>query len=179
MNCCDAKPGKAKFNFNVAINGRKYQGGVYTNAQITGTNSNGGFQVILPNNVPQGRYNISIRSFNAIGSNEEAPNYIFKVYLDNLPMINGYNNEYQTNNTLYGVFASTIATIANVSCANCDYHNSGTLPHTQQVSGIGHLTNGLIQIRITNENDIPITIPGAVLTGANWYLVLDFEFLGE
>jgi len=171
---------KDKYNFNVYLSGRKYVNGSYTNTNITGSNTNGDFQLILPNNVPQGRYNISVRSFQVVAANENNAVTIFKLYLDNLAMVNGYNNNNQSNNQLFGLFPAIQVTYAEATFGyDCEYHSGGKLPKTQQVSGIQSLQNGLIKIRITNENDVPITIPGTTLTGGNWHLQLDFEYLGE
>lgn len=176
---------KDKFNFNVFISGRKYVSGSWSNTQIVGTNTNGDFQVILPNNVPQGRYNISVRSFQVKGSNEQSgqfPSVVLnvKLFIDNLPMINGYNNNNQSNNQLFGLFDTNLVQYGSgLYGYDCDYHAGGKLPMTQQVSGIQSLQNGLLRIRITDQTDTPLVIPGATLSGGNWSLSLDFEYLGE
>ena len=101
---CQDEIDKKKFNFNVFLQGRKYVNSAYENTQIIGSNTDGAFQIILPNNVPQGRYNISVRNFNIFAANEGVATYAFKLFIDNLAMINGYNNANQSNNSCFGVF---------------------------------------------------------------------------
>lgn len=179
------KVSKKKFNFNVFVSGRKYVSGAYTDTQIVGTNTNGDFQIILPQNVPQGRYNVSVRTLQIKACNEQATAYpsavlLVKLYLDNLAMVNGYNNNNQSNNALFGVFDTNLVRYGDSLYGyDCDYHAGGRLPMTQQVSGIQSLQNGLLRIRITDQTETPLVIPGNTLSGGNWSLSLDFEYLGE
>lgn len=176
---------KDKFHFNVFISGRKYVSGSYTDTQIVGTNTNGDFQVILPNNVPQGRYNISVRSLQIKACNQQETQYpsavlCVKLYIDNLAMVNGYNNNNQSNNACFGVFDTNLVQYGSgLYGYDCDYHAGGKLPMTQQVSGIQSLQNGLLRIRIVDQTETPLVIPGATLTGGNWLLSLDFEYISE
>ena len=169
-----------KFNFNLHLQGRNYVSGAYTDLQKVGSNTNGDFQVILPNNIPTGRYNVSVRQLQIFAFNEGASPYAVKLFLDTLGMSNGYNNQNQSNNQLYGTFKPTRFEYASGIYGNfVDYQEGGAKPMTQQVSGIQSLANGIIRVRITNEQDAVIAISGQANLQGNWFMVLDFEYLGE
>lgn len=176
------KPEKEKFNFSLHLQGRRYNNATsaYEDLQVVGTNTNGFFQVILPNNVPQGRYNVSVRQFEIFAFNEAASPYVVQLFIDNLAMTNGYNNVNRSNNALWGVFKPTRFEYATGIFGNfVDYQEGGQKPMTQQVSGISSLSNGLINIRLTNQENTPIAISSQTNLSGNWFLQLDFEYLGE
>jgi hypothetical protein len=168
-----------KYNFNIALQGTNGA----TSLAVVGTNTNGDFQIILPNNVPSGRYAISVRHFQVYAANEDATGkgtFVFKLFLDNLPMVGGYNNLNRSNNTCYGVFRADpfMYTNGNHYGYYCNYEG-GYHPQCCQVSGISTLSNGLMRVRITNQTDVPITITEQANLTGNWFLSLNFEYLGQ
>jgi hypothetical protein len=169
-----------RFNFNLSFQGVANDG---TNLAKVGTNTNGDFQVILPNNVPTGRYAISVRHFQIYGANEDASGkatFVFKLFLDTLPMVGGYNNSNQSNNSLYGIFRAEPFLYANPDIYGYLLnYEGGYHPQTCQVSGIASLANGTMRIRITNQVDSPISIRNQANLNGNWFLSLNFEYLGE
>lgn len=170
---------KEKYNFNLAFQGTNASA---TSLAVTGTNTNGDFQVILPNNVPTGRYAISVRHFQIYASNEDASGkatFVFKLFLDTLPMVGGYNNLNQSNNTLYGIFRAEPFQYGSGIWGYYLNYEGGYHPPACQVSGISSLSNGTMKIRITNQADTPISITGQSNLTGNWYLSLNFEYLGE
>lgn len=158
-----------EYSFTVVLQGQKYNGS-WTDTQITGTNTNGMFQVILPENAPNGRYAIEIRNLHIDHFGTDPIHYV-KVYLTNLPMTNGYNNANQSNSTLYGVF--DVQSKANKNVVS--YTDNGDRPWTQQVNGLPFLRNGQIGVKIANPDETAI----AMDSGHTWIMTLDFKKISD
>lgn len=153
-------------SFIIYIQGLKYNGSAWVDTQITGTNTNGTFQVKLPQTMPNGTYAIEVRNFyidHFTGNNV----HFVKLYLDSLAQMNGYNNANQSNNALYGIFDVQQKNNKNV----VSFIDNGDRPWTQHVSGIGNLANGLISVRITLPDETPITMD----ENKTWILALEFK----
>jgi len=159
-----------EYSFVITIEGRKYTNGSWTDTQITGSLTNGMFQVILPENAPHGRYAIEIRSLfiDHFGANNL---HFVKLYLTNLPMTNGYNNTNQSNSTLYGVFDVQQKNNKNVVA----FLDNGDRPWTQQINGIPFFRNGQIGIKLTGPDETPITLDA----DKTWILTLEFKKISD
>lgn len=157
------------FTMTVNIQGKNWNGSAWVDTQIQGTNTNGLFQIIPPNNMPDGKYGIEVRALNIGHFNNDTEVHIVKVYLPNMPQINGYNNTNQSNNTLYFSYVPSWNSTSTLNTLG--FYHEGSKDFNQVVGGIGQLKNGLIYVKITDEKDVPITI------GANhtWIMTLDFK----
>lgn len=164
--CHDKMKSEYGANFVIYLQGRKYVSGSWTDAQITGTNTNGTFQIKLPQTMPSGAYAIEVRNF-YIDHFEGSQIHYVKLYLDTMTQANGYNNVNGSNNALYGVFDVQQKNNKNV----VSFVDNGDRPWTQHVSGIGNLANGLMSVRITLPDETPITLEA----DKTWILGLDFK----
>lgn len=155
-----------EYSFCLWITGRKYQNGTWSDTQTTGTNTNGMFYIALPENTPQGRYAIEVRAMTIdhfTGNNL----HFIKLFLTNLPQVNGFYNQYNQQSTLYGIFDIQQKNNKNV----VHYIDNGDRPWTQQINGLPFLRNGQIGIKITYEDDTPIVMEA----DKTWTLALDFK----
>jgi hypothetical protein len=152
--------------FVIYIQGRRYTNGAWTDTQVTGTNTNGTFQVKLPQNMKNGTYAVEVRSLYIDYFTGNDIHFV-KLYLDTMTQSNGYNNSNQSNNALYGIFDVQQKNNKNV----VSFIDVGDRPWTQHVSGIGNLANGLLSVRITLPDETPITMEA----DKTWILALDFK----
>jgi hypothetical protein len=155
------------YKMTVILQGKKWNGGAWVDTQIQGTNTNGMFQIIPPDNMPDGKYGIEIRSLNIGRFNHTVEVFQLKVKLTNMPQINGYNNSNQSNNNIYGIYTPVYAGSYNTF----GFYHEGDMTFSQVVGGIGQLKNGLIQVAITDEKDVPIVLEA----DHTWFLSLDFK----